>query len=460
MKNRFGQISILSVVFMLTGAFCPVFSDLDEDADGLSDVWERQFQAGELSPNDDTDNDGHSNMQESVAGTNPHDNASKLQVSEVQWLNDGRLKVQWPTQKGKIYYLLFGETMDTSTWQDEGTTFYGNNNSITAWFAANTPPTALGGITREVWHDVPGTKVAQLIQSSVLDSAPDGQHLLSSLEYADSGANTFGSRIRGWIVPKEDRQVIFYIAANTQAEFRFSTTDQPDDATRICRVLDPTQPRQWHKSLFQQSLPYGVQAGQRYYIEILHKQDSGNDHVAVAWRDFDGTEIDIIPGDQLAPWLDTSASQSPAWLANDASLRYAAIAVSDEDDDGDAVSTWEENQIGGLNPYVKTSQSGFSDLLTVQNMFFASSDEINVAASAPSAIEKEQTPGAFRITRTGSPDAITLNFTLSGNSDGTKGSASAADYELRDALDMPITNSIVLPFGANFVDVFVHAVFR
>ena len=90
-------------------------------------------------------------------------------------------------------------------------------------------------------------------------------------------------------------------------------------------------------------------------------------------------------------------------------------------------------------------------------MFFASSDEINVLASAPNAVEKEGTPGAFRITRDGSADAITIHFTLNGDSNPARGSASPSDYELRDSGGAPLTSSIALPFGAAFVDVFVHA---
>ena len=50
-----------------------VSADLDEDQDGLSDIWELKFNAGSLAPSIDTDADGHNNLQESIAGTDPLD---------------------------------------------------------------------------------------------------------------------------------------------------------------------------------------------------------------------------------------------------------------------------------------------------------------------------------------------------------------------------------------------------
>jgi hypothetical protein len=55
----------------------------DTDDDGLSDIWEVHFNAGELSPNDDSDGDGLTNAQEAQAGTDPLNAASLLAIHSI-----------------------------------------------------------------------------------------------------------------------------------------------------------------------------------------------------------------------------------------------------------------------------------------------------------------------------------------------------------------------------------------
>src|SRR5260221_1187399 len=43
-------------------------------------------------------------------------------------------------------------------------------------------------------------------------------------------------------------------------------------------------------------------AGQRYYMEALHKEGSGGDNVAAGWQLPDGTQERPIPGNRLTPY--------------------------------------------------------------------------------------------------------------------------------------------------------------
>ena len=44
---------------------------LDLNGDGMSDVWQRVYQAEDMAPEDDADGDGLTNREESWAGTDP-----------------------------------------------------------------------------------------------------------------------------------------------------------------------------------------------------------------------------------------------------------------------------------------------------------------------------------------------------------------------------------------------------
>ncbi|WP_133659749.1 T9SS type A sorting domain-containing protein, partial [Hymenobacter sp. UV11] len=58
----------------------------------------------------------------------------------------------------------------------------------------------------------------------------------------------------------------------------------------------------------QQSAPVTLTAGQKYYVEVLHKQGWGPGYVAVAWLRPDGVRQEPIPGSSLIPFVTGSGN--------------------------------------------------------------------------------------------------------------------------------------------------------
>jgi hypothetical protein len=88
--------------------------NLDTDADGLLDNWEIAF---ELNPNSsngqhgaggDPDNDGHSNAQEQMAGTDPRDGNSVLRLSLTP-VDETFYRIGWRAVPGKRYQLEYAD---------------------------------------------------------------------------------------------------------------------------------------------------------------------------------------------------------------------------------------------------------------------------------------------------------------------------------------------------------------
>lgn len=77
---------------------------LDSNADQASDVWQSRFAAQALSPLEDTDGDGFSNLQESILGTDPRDPASRL-APGVAATAGGGLELDWTAVRDKRYHL-------------------------------------------------------------------------------------------------------------------------------------------------------------------------------------------------------------------------------------------------------------------------------------------------------------------------------------------------------------------
>src|SRR5258708_6014488 len=101
--NNFARwlIGLGAAVFATTGGAAV----LDQNLNGLDDIWELAYGVGSLAPNGDADGDGFTNAQESAAGTNPFDANSHPQLSLMR-PSPGEVRFDWPSIPGKSYSLI------------------------------------------------------------------------------------------------------------------------------------------------------------------------------------------------------------------------------------------------------------------------------------------------------------------------------------------------------------------
>ena len=83
----------------------PVHTGQANSPDGLNDLWQLLFNAWELDPEADEDNDGASNAQESSAGTDPFSAADCLKVKNLT-STDNEVIFSFDTKAGKRYRIL------------------------------------------------------------------------------------------------------------------------------------------------------------------------------------------------------------------------------------------------------------------------------------------------------------------------------------------------------------------
>ena len=82
-----------------------------------------------------------------------------------------------------------------------------------------------------------------------------------------------------------------------------SPDDNPQHISKIAGVDSRVAFRQWYVYSSQHSAPMRLVKGRRYYIETVHKQGSGADHLSVGWGLPDGTFQGPIPGNFLSPFM-------------------------------------------------------------------------------------------------------------------------------------------------------------
>lgn len=162
---------------------------------------------------------------------------------------------------------------------------------------------SIGSILREYWTGIGnGNNVSSI--PTITD--PSGTEVLTSLEGPSGWGNEYGARIRGYLVPPTTGSYVFYIAGDNECELWLSTSADPGDKVRIARVYNYTGHRDWDAQSSQVSGSISLTANANYYIEVLHKEGVGGDHVSVGWRkpgESGTVPSEIIPGSSLRPFL-------------------------------------------------------------------------------------------------------------------------------------------------------------
>jgi hypothetical protein len=162
--------------------------------------------------------------------------------------------------------------------------------------------TVTGSILRQWWTGITGTAISSLTSNANYPNNPNGSGQLTSLEGPTNWADNYGTRIRGYIHPAASGSYTFWVAGDDNTELYLSTSDNPANATRIAYVNGWTNSREWNKYSTQQSTTINLTAGQKYYIEVLHKEGSGGDNIAVAWQG-PGITQQVIAGNSLSPFV-------------------------------------------------------------------------------------------------------------------------------------------------------------
>jgi subtilisin family serine protease len=125
---------------------------VDPNNNGLPDWWETTYfqSLGSVSPDEDWDGDGATNLQEFLAGTSPTDAASGLRVSaESRSVSGNAFSLTWPAVPGKTYQVWAGDAPD-GPWQST------LPNSLVTAFSGQTSvtytDTTVLGVTRRFYR--------------------------------------------------------------------------------------------------------------------------------------------------------------------------------------------------------------------------------------------------------------------------------------------------------------------
>ncbi|HEX2957470.1 MAG TPA: PA14 domain-containing protein [Chitinispirillaceae bacterium] len=241
------------------------------------------------------------------------DPAGKTLIASVTGYTNSREWTKYSSQQSTARTLTAGQRYYIEVLHKDGT---GGDNVAVGWqgpgITGDTerpiPASRLvpyeSGLLREVWTGISGASVSDLTSSLNYPSTPNQSQTIYSFEGPVDNADNYGARIRGYVVPPATGNYTFWIASDDNSELWLSTSTDPAAKTLIASVTGYTGSREWTKYSTQQSTARSLTAGQKYYIEVLHKEGSGGDNVAVGWQGpgITGDTERPIPGNRLLPW--------------------------------------------------------------------------------------------------------------------------------------------------------------
>ena len=153
------------------------------------------------------------------------------------------------------------------------------------------------GLAREIWTGINGSSISNIN----LDNAPSTQDTIAHFETAVNIGSNYAQRIRGFLVAPVSGTYNFWIASDDSSELHLSSDMDAEKTELIARVNGYTSIRNWQGN---NTVKRDIEllAGQLYYIEALHKEGSGGDHLSIAWQSPNMTEKAVITNDNLLPY--------------------------------------------------------------------------------------------------------------------------------------------------------------
>jgi len=191
--------------------------------------------------------------------------------------------VTTPQTPGQRYTVTVTGVTDTSSTRNP----VNSSSNFVAWVLSR------GFLHRDLFYNL-GTgsgAVSDLLNNLRFPDSPDARGQIASFEAPSNVADGYGQRLLGFLAPPVTGFYRFYIASDDQGFLYLSPDDNPANATLIAYEPAYNGARYWigtdrrnAASPENVSAPVWLEAGQRYYVEVLMREASGGDNAAVAWQ--------------------------------------------------------------------------------------------------------------------------------------------------------------------------------
>lgn len=146
-----------------------------------------------------------------------------------------------------------------------------------------------------LWQTLP--KTYGKIEKTPFARKADKAAALNAFAAPQSDGDLYFARVRGFVHPPASGDYVFAITSDDGSDLFLSTDEDPDNAMFITHVSGWSDPKDFGRK----SQRIHLEGGKKYYIEAVHRELDGGDHLAVAWSG-PGVAEGVIPGANLSPY--------------------------------------------------------------------------------------------------------------------------------------------------------------
>ncbi len=181
--------------------------------------------------------------------------------------------------------------------------------------SAQEPAGIPGKISHDLWRDIEGLHVSDLLKNERFFITPDFQGELTQLNAPWTAYSNFGQRLRGYLIAPVTGEYRFRVSGDDAATLWLGEGESKFTKQPLIELKTWTRYLEWGKVRAQMSAPVSLQAGQRYYLEVLHKEVAWGDHLTVSWS--------FAEGEGLVNW----AQQAEA-VATQSTTAWGGVAAA------------------------------------------------------------------------------------------------------------------------------------
>lgn len=453
----------LPLLLSLFASECPA---LDTNANGMSDVWEQRFKASVLQAPDDSDGDGFSNLNESIAGTDPLDSTSKPNLAANFFrTNPDEFQLSFKTLSGKFYRIEQSENLSTFTALNSG--WLGDDEDRELTLSKSGAFATLSPVRAEFWKNVETGSISGLTDLPSFPLSPDGVTHLPTPEAPEFVATGYGARIVISIKAPESGNYRFYVSSGGPAELHFGSASSGEKIAGVLPAQTGLGAAEWQTYPNQRSAEVAMMAGQKYDLELRYVATVPSQHAQLGWSGPGLSGVEPLNRDDL--FIDSTPAGS------EKETNFYRLAVADQDQDGDGISDWEEIALAKFHPVLffdSETTAGTADATVLASLLMQSQGKPVIALYGTDAAAFESnvpntTPdnAKITITRSGTLEPIVVKLCVApltatgstatvcdGNCCMLIGSAGdekaeTADYTLVDQDGNTITDTVNFEFG-------------
>ena len=103
------------------------------------------------------------------------------------------------------------------------------------------------GLIREIWRNIPGSKISDLRSSAYYPNDPSDIQIIENFDAPFDLDRDYGSKIKGYFIPPENGPYTFFLAGSEAAELWLSENGEESGLKKIVSFTNGSSHNQWNR---------------------------------------------------------------------------------------------------------------------------------------------------------------------------------------------------------------------